>query len=107
MKLPEPICNVGCYPISNSEILLYGGLDKDAREVSSGRVMICIQDAHSFLEEQVSLTIKDCFPNTALVQTDTRKAGSIFVMGKQGVHRLDLSDPTKRRFFLEFQPELP
>jgi len=64
IKLKTPLCNMGAFPVSRNEILLFGGFDSQAAEVKSGYVLMCLGGSHNYLEESVDLTIPDQFSNT-------------------------------------------
>ena len=51
IKLQEPICNIGCLSVSRNEILLFGGLNSQAKEVKNGVVLMCLGGSHNYLEE--------------------------------------------------------
>ena len=51
VKLKTPLCNLGCLSISRNEVLLFGGLDSQAKEVKTGHVLMCLGSSHNFLEE--------------------------------------------------------
>ena len=67
IRLQVPLCNMGCLSISHSEILLFGGFDSSAKEVKMGRVLMCLDGSHTYLEQPVDLTITDSFSSSSQV----------------------------------------
>jgi len=104
IKLKEPICNIGCFSVSRNEILLFGGLDSQAKEVKTGIILMCLGGSHNYLEERVDLLIPDQFSNTTQVHT-FENGKTVLLQGKQAIHKLDLSNSLKRTFSIAFQQE--
>ena len=110
LQLPQAICNVGCLPISRSEILLFGGISvgqQESQALKDGRVLMCLEDQHDLLEQAIDIAAGDSFPNTMQFVMSTEASHPdkklIFVQGKTSVHRLDITDPSQRAFSLEFE----
>ena len=59
VKLKEPLCDIGCLPISRNEVLLFGGLNVGAKEVKDGRIFMHLDGAHMLGEEKIDLLIPD------------------------------------------------
>lgn len=70
IKLQMPLCNMGCLPLSKSEILLFGGLDSSFQPVKTGVVLMYITGSHNYLEDQINLLIPDQFVNTTQMHAD-------------------------------------
>ena len=107
IELPSPLCNVGCFKISRNEILLLGGisLGSDQSQSTDGVVLMCLEDDHNFLEQNIDLEQADSFPNTMqFVESSEQSHPSqklIFIQGKTHIHRLDLTDPGSRSITIE------
>ena len=44
IKLQQALCDIGCFPISRNEVLLFGGLNSNMKEVKKGIVLMCLSD---------------------------------------------------------------
>ena len=67
IKLPMPLSNIGCYPLSQGEVLLFGGITNGAKQ-SWGKVMMVMGgSSHSFLPGTIGLSKGDVFSNTTQV----------------------------------------
>ena len=68
---------------------------------------MCMEDSHNFLEQVIDIAARDSFPNTMqfVHSTENSHPGQklIFVQGKTSIHKLDLTDPKKRTFAIEFE----
>ncbi len=67
IKLKAPLCNIGVFAVSRNEILLFGGLDNQAKDTKAGHILMCLGGSHNYLEESVDMIIPDQFSNTTQV----------------------------------------
>ena len=104
IKLRAALCNIGCFPVSRNEVLLFGGIDSQAREVKQGVVLLSLNGTHSYLENGVDLLVPDFFSNSTQVHVD-EVSKKVLVQGKHAIHKLDLSNALKRQFSIAFEHE--
>ena len=111
LQLPEPICNLGCLPISLNEVLLFGGISAGkntaAKPLNKGRVMMILEQQHDLIDQEINLLAGDIFPNTMQYVQSTEQSHPaqrlVFIQGKTSMHRLDLTQAEKRHFGIEFE----
>ena len=97
------LSNLGCFPLSQGEVLLFGGIANGAKQ-SWGKVMMVMGgNQHSFLPGSIDLNKGDVFANTTQV-TVLNKGQEQFalIQGREAVHRLTLTTPVERSFTIEF-----
>ena len=63
IKLPMPLSNLGCFALSQGEILLFGGINNGMKS-SWGKIMMVMGGSHSFLTSNIGLAKPDVFANT-------------------------------------------
>ena len=84
IRLPLRLCNVGCYTLSQGEILLFGGVST-AEKQQWGQVLEVkgASNTHSLRPERIDLAMPDVFPNTTqIVQVSQGQASVALIQGK-------------------------
>ena len=63
IRLPLRLCNLGCLPISQGEILLFGGVSS-AEKQRWGQILEVCETRHRFKPERLDLAMPDVFTFT-------------------------------------------
>ena len=62
------------------------------------------QDSHTFRADRIDLAVPDVFPNTTqIAHLNQEQEKFALILGKQAVHRLDVTSPAGRSFSIEFE----
>ena len=95
VRLPLRLCNLGCLPLSQTEILLFGGVSS-AEKQQWGQILQVSDVSHSFKSERFDLALPDVFTYTG---DGNESAQKVKILGKQALHCFDLR---RREFSVEF-----